>query len=102
VDASVPLNVAVAVVLPPVCPLTKTTIDVPGGMPAPASVTVTGWVLDAGSVTSGELKDAVGAAGAATPPMDVIASVGPVVSATAEGAATDGATLLMLTTAVLV
>jgi len=102
VDASVPFNVAPVIVLPPVCPLTVTTIGVPGGMFVPTSVTVTGCVLDAGSVTSGELNDAAGAAGTGTPPMDVIVSTGPPASATAEGDATDGATLLTSSAAVLV
>src|SRR5215470_1413820 len=101
VDASVPFNVAAAEALPPVCPLTVTTTGVPGGMFVPASVTVTGCALDAGSVMSGGLKEAVGADGVERPPMDVIVSTGPPASAIAEGDATDGTTLLTLSTAVL-
>ena len=102
VDASVPLNVAVAAALPPVCPLTVTRTCVPGGMFLADSVTLTGCVVEGGSVTSGELNDAAGAAGVGTPPMEVIASMGPLASAIAEGAATDGGTLLTLMAAVFV
>ena len=101
VDVSVPLSVVDVTVLPPVCPLTAMRTAVPGGILTPASATVTGFVVDAGSVTSGAVKDAPGAGGVATPPMDVIVSVGPFASATADGGASEGGILLMLTAAVL-
>src|SRR5205085_11198275 len=85
----------------PVCPLTATGTAVPGGMFVPESVSVTGFAIGDGSVMSGMPKDAVGTAGVATPPMAVIVSVGPLASMTAEGGATDGATALTLTTALV-
>ena len=102
VEAIVPLSVVETAMLPPVCPLTTTITVVPGGMFVPVSVSVTGFAIAAGSVMSGMLNDAVGAAGVTTPPMAVIVRVGPLASATADGSATDGAMALTLRTALFV
>src|SRR5205814_9322429 len=88
VEAIVSLSVVETAMLPPVCPLTTTITVVPGGMFVPVSVSVTGFAIAAGSVMSGMLNDAVGAAGVTTPPMSVIVRVGPLAIATAEGSAT--------------
>jgi hypothetical protein len=52
-------------------------------------------VVPAGSVTSGAESEPAGEAGAATPAIEVMASVGPVASPTTDGLAIEGGMVLV-------
>src|SRR5436853_5961788 len=65
--------------------MTLSEMIVPGGMFAAARFTVTGLVVFTGSVTSGDVNDPPGLAGAVMPPTEVIDNVGPFASVTDVG-----------------
>src|SRR5438105_9540771 len=86
-EASVPLSaVLVAELEAPMKPTTVTASVVPMGTLAAAMLTVTGFVVVPGRTTSGAASEPVGFAGAATPAIDVIWSVGVLESVTDVGA----------------
>src|SRR5439155_1370011 len=72
-------------------PDTVTVTTVPSGMLLATIATDTGLVVPAGSVTSGVEKRPVGDAGAATPAIELISSVGALLRATVVGCPDDTA-----------